>query len=231
MPVLALPLARAVILRAPSVAAAPPALGTPAYIAHEVSALTQTSSKTVTKPAGTLDGHVMIAVMSLSSTTEPQTTDMEDHGFVPINTQNPGSSRLRTYYKVASSEPADYTVTWSSGAPFSALAIITFEDVDTSSPIDGTPSVNSGISTTLTGTGVTTANDNTMLVQIGHTTSGRSYSSSTLSEIIDATSSATLGVFYGLQATAGASGNKTATISSSATWACTLIALRPTNGV
>ena len=212
---------RLALLVPPPVAAV--VLGSPAFI-NEAHNANTTVSLSVNKPASTVDGNLMVMVLWVDRTTSAITPP---GGWNLINTQTFGSTLHNTYYKVASGEGASYSI-GSSPSSFMAAGIASFSGTDTVSPLQ-TSSVNTNTSGTATGTGITTTNDNTLLVMTSATTGTRNYTASTLTERID--DGASIGLFSDMQTTAGASGNKTATISSSATWAAQLIAFKPSGGV
>lgn len=176
------------------------------------------------KPTGTLDGHVMTMALHVDRTTSTVTLPS---GWTLIDSVTFASQWLNTYYKVASGEGASYTIT-SSPSAFLNVAIVTYAGVDTTNPVQ-THTINTNSSTMATALGLTTTNANTPLIMVASTTGTRSYTASSLTERTDDANN--LGSFSDVQTAAGASGDKTATISSSATWATQLIALRPTGGV
>ena len=103
-----------------------------AHIASTSAATPNTTSTTLTVnvPAGTLDGHVMVAfVASFGGANVPA----DETGWTTIGSTDGGAS-IKTYRRVASSEPASYT--------FDALAdgiiavISTYSGVDTLNPIN-----------------------------------------------------------------------------------------------
>lgn len=152
------------------------------------------------------------------------------------NTQaHTGTQRLATYYKVAGgSEPASYAWTLSASAEYQA-EIICVQDADDADPLDAS-SNNSGENTSIIGTGVTTGADRAMLLFFGSHQSAQTVTPpSGMSEERDnqgtaiSQESATV-----VQASAGASGNKGATVSSSTKWMANLVsinALNPAGGI
>jgi hypothetical protein len=184
-------------------------------------------SLAITKPTGVGSGNVMIAVLTATGSgalTPPA-------GWTVIQDTTQGAAiRQITYYRVAgSSEPASYS--WSLGSTRQASGgIIAYSGVNTAAPIDASASAsaasgNAGASSVTT----SAANDkvivasgfniNTTVTAPAGTTQRYTMSSpSTTGEAADFT-----------QASAGATGTKTATpANSSAAWIAQTIALRDT---
>ena len=144
-----------------------------------------------------------------------------------------GTERLRSYWRRASSEPASHL--WDSNlSNNNSVGITAYRDcIASGSPIDGTPTTNTATNVTVTATGITTSNDNTMLVMGVWVSGTRTFNDGTSSlgnERLDGVGGISLGVFDGLQATAGASGNETVTLSSSSGWFAQLIGIKPSGG-
>lgn len=119
---------------------------------------------TINVPAGTTNGDVM--VMNLNSSWPNQTTIAVTGWTAILNyTVNSGNNEYsHVYWRVASSEPASYTINPGNGNLLGS--ILTYRGVDNSNPIDVTAAagteVNSG--TTVTAPTVTTVHANSMLV-------------------------------------------------------------------
>lgn len=231
MPVLSLPITRAAILAPRAVAAAPPGGGTPTFV--QVASNSSTGNNTVNVPTGTLDNDVMIAFGTWANATST-ITDPSGWTFV-LELVVDASRRLRAYYRVASAEPASYA--WAvSPSVTNSIAICSYRGCKTAEPIDGTPVTATVTSATPSVSGITTANDNTMLVMAAYAGGTRNYvdGTSTLgNERADLGGPGTLslGVFDGVQATAGASGSKSVTLSSSSTTGMMLLGIKPSGGV
>ena len=184
------------------------------------------ANSTVTKPTGTASGDLLLCGLycelgSAQTVTVPS-------GFTEITTVFDPSEDFRI---VLAYRHADGT----EGASFAWTHISTWTNafcwrltgtVTSGSPEDATRSTNNGTGTLITSTGITTATDGAALIQMAGTYSSGGFTLSTLTEYVDLDSS---GVFADLQATAGASGNKTVT-TGSAGWAAMLIALKPAAG-
>lgn len=193
------------------------------------------TSLTVNKPSSVVDGDVMVAAITIASNTITVTAPS---GWTLRNTQTQGSasvSKLLTYYKVASSEGANYT--WSFSGSIAAVGgIVAFSGVDTASPIDVYGGQTTASSTSHATPSITTTVANTMLVSIHEFASSRNWTPPTgMTEVIDQYSASSAGsggvsleMNYVTQVTAGATGTKTATASSNADRGATFIlALKP----
>lgn len=223
MPVLASPAGRTVVLRRR-------ALGVPWLVASAKTASSTLNSKAVSVPTGTADGDIMLGFWVESVTTGTTDVDFSTQGWTLLATHTPSSSRARIYWKLAFNEPASYTTHYTAGTVTWETLIVTFRDVDRINPIDTSTINNGGSTTTATATSLTTSNPLTMLVMAATTAGGRNFTASTLTELIDDNTTPGFGIFNDTQNVGGASGNKTATISGSAFWYASLIALRPRNG-
>lgn len=201
------------------------ALGTPTLRAATGTAVTATGTKAISTPAGVQNGDAILAFIYISNTTSVIT---DPGGFTFIQeTQPGGTTRLRSYWRIASSEPGSYN--WITAPSASVGGCMTaYSDCHASAPVQAGYTSNTGATATAIATGLTTTNNNTMLVEGASTTGSRTYSASTLAEQYEGSN---LNVFDGLQASAGASGDKSATISSAASWGAQLIALKPSGGV
>lgn len=89
------------------------------------------SSISVTKPAGTTNGDLLIAIVGGTQSSTPA-------GWTSIGSAASGSSSLGTcyaYYKIASSEPSSYTFTLNSSY-LGVASVLCYRGTDTSTPID-----------------------------------------------------------------------------------------------
>lgn len=195
-------------------------------------ALASSTSRTVNKPTGTTDGDIVIVAAYREDNTDDLTSGPSGGGtFTEIASEvvNTGSTpdiRLRVWWTIAASEPASYTVTWST-AEFSELIAIAYtEDTGAfpANPIDQT-NTGTGNSATPGTTGVTTTVANTMKVLFGVNFDGDAWSNGATGMTERGDGSA-FGVFDEEQAAAGASGAEAASIGG-AQWAARLLAIKP----
>jgi hypothetical protein len=213
-----------------------------AFVAQTSTTYASRTNTTVTKPTGTVDGDIVVLGIVTGTATEAldptppggftlltgYPTDASDGGF---------NVEMRVYYKIASSEGADWTFTHSANA--SQGFALAYRNVNGGTPIDVNPSINTGTGSTATATTITTVTNNAMVLYVAHdwgsntgTLSPPSGSTPTFTERIDAVGAT--GIVYvadGLLATAGATGSKTQTNNntpaSSDAWGASLFALRP----
>jgi hypothetical protein len=200
--------------------------------AHTSYLASQTNT-TVTKPAGVVDGDIMVMTLAVASSV---LTDIEVADITPpagwttigtstVQTQSGGGfhGRLSVWWKRASSEGSSYAFTHSTMN--SQLMIAAYSGcLASGSPVD-VFSQNNAITGNATGTGVTTTVANTKLIWTGHNwdASGTLTPPTGMTERLDSL------VYYADQdiASAGATGNRTQTQASSAVWQAYLIALKP----
>lgn len=189
------------------------------------------SSLTITKPTGTVDGDVMIAIINAN---DSATTITPPTGWTLIRSITSGdtiSANISTYYKAASSEGADYQFSFSASVR-AAGAISTFIGVRTTDVID----VENG-RTTISNTNkispdITTTEDNTMLVFLTAADSGTTINHTPPIGMIEAADSGSVSgceIAYFSKATSGATGTYVGISSSVAISANFLLALNKAN--
>ena len=204
------------------------------------STASNTVALTIARPASVATGNLMLAqvvVRSNAAITAPL-------GWSTIgNLQTSGTGlEQRLYYKIATvtdTAASTYQWTWL-GAVDAAGGILAYSGTDATSPFDVTPSNSSGTGTSATAASITTTQANDMLVAF-YGAQGQSGPSLTVSQdagqgltqeyrVSSGSAPSSKGhatAADGTQAAAGATGNTTATISTSAQWAAHLVALMP----
>lgn len=188
-----------------------------------------TSPNTVTntvgsEPSGVKPGDVLLAALYIENDIAP--TPSGDWTQI-CDIDHPGQLYdLFVYWARRGASAPSYT--WTHSSTWTQLLVSSYTGVfTTGDPQDVTASTNNGTGTTMTGTGITTAHNHALLVLLGAWFANGHTATTT-----DLTERADVGQIYladGVKAAAGASGNKTATISVSDDWAATLIALRDAN--
>ncbi len=192
-------------------------------------------------PAGTVAGDVMVASIAVQPSTIVITAPA-GWTLVRNNTQAAGSSsRMATYYRVATAgEPASYLWTFSGAASTGATGgIISFSGVDTSSVLDVEGGNTTASSLTHIANAISTTVANTMLVgsfEFTSTPSAANWSSNMTADPVDQGSIAgpsnagiRLLMAYEARAATGSTGTRTATASgvTADTGLAYLLALRP----
>lgn len=216
--------------------------GTPAYksTGNGLSA-TQTISVTINVPSGVSSGDVMVAGITFSNGSSVTLTPPS--GWILIsgtrcdNNDSSGAySSIAMYYKVAgASEPASYTWTTLSPGVFYAGWMSAYSVIDNSSPIDlgscQTNGSSSSLTTSVIAPSITTTGTNEMIVT-AHGTYGGAYSFTppagmTERADLNNTGSRSIESADALQAVAGVTGLKTATVSTASYGASAIVALKP----
>ena len=184
-----------------------------------------TDAITITKPAGTVDGDVLIAIINGNG----NGLTITSAGWVSIDVVDDASATMEIFYKVASSEGADFTFDMGYELRVSGV-ISTFTGVDTAD-VDDTHSSNKNSSTTShVATGITTGADNIMLIYAAGYDSGSTYTwtpPSGFDEAAESGAAAGTTIAYDIQSSAGASGDKTATLSGAKSGVAFLFGLNP----
>lgn len=196
---------------------------------------TQTSMS-INVPAGTASGDVMVAAIAVKPATVTLTPPA---GWTSINRvdQAAGDANAQEifYHIATSSEPASYSWTFSVPPMSAAGGIISYRGVDTTVPVDVFSGNVTPSGTSHTATGVTTTADNEMVISAHSFSSSETWSPpAAMTEEVDTASltpsragGISLEINDVLQASAGATGNKTATASGNAdTGVAHILALR-----
>jgi hypothetical protein len=193
------------------------------------------ASIVMTVPSGVAVGDLLVSSVTAAGTSAIT---------APAGWTSLASGAASTYYgtvhyRVATAaDVAGASYTWTLGSTRKATGSITsYVGVDTSTI--GVPSANTGTSTTLTFNSVTTAVANSRVILAGSAFNGTGAitltpPAATTTRLNFATSSSGSQVrsYIGdfLQAAAGATGNKTATVSASSAWGAVMFAVRPAAG-
>lgn len=174
----------------------------------------------VTAPTGTTSGDFLLASLYIESDTAVSAT-----GWTLIVRLNHSSSVMNqyVYYRRATGSGDNFATTHSSAATEGYVKRITGV-VATGDPEDCTRSTAEGVDNVTAGS-ITTATDGAALVMLASNYQGGAWSSSDITERIDITGQSWLGA--DVQATAGASGTKTADSVNGTNYCATLIALKP----
>ena len=194
------------------------------------------SSVVMTVPTGTIAGDLLIGDVDAAGTSAITAPS----GWTSIVAGAGTSTYSSAYYRVATAaDAAGASYTWNLGSTRKAVGrIVDYVGVDTTSI--GAPAVNGAASgTTITFNSVTTSVANSMVILVATALNNSGAESltppgSATTRVNTATSGSgsQLRSYSGefVQATAGATGNKTGTISPSAPWATGMLALKPGTG-
>lgn len=220
------------VLAAPFTAPSPVSVTPTITFRADAHARTTGTTLTVSKPTGTVEGDVMIALLAYYSAL---TINSAPAGWTLLTTQTGGTDAgIKVYYKVAgASEPASYAWTISAGDDFVGI-ISTFYNVNTTTPIDAYGGQGGTTTTTLTAPSITTTVANTHLVYLAgfndaNVTGASATAPSGMTETDDyAGTLYSWGYVAGAaQAAAGATGTKAATLATGHQYAAVLLALKP----
>ncbi len=196
----------------------------------------------INKPTGTVENDVLVATVAFVGSSGYTVSPPGGGGWTLIkDVSTSGYYPGKTYYKVAgSSEPASYTFTVSSSTNAGVGGIVSYRNVNTSSPIDGNSALASGSSSTHVAPATTTTASETRTVVIynqstvgtGLNMSWTATTPSTMSERVDtygnfSTSYIGLGFYDISQNDAGAMATKTATSTRSSSYTAFQFALVP----
>jgi hypothetical protein len=128
------------------------------------SANADTGSFTINKPAGTTANDVMVAAIAVRPETATITAPSGWTLAGRLDNSNSNQNSLAVYYKVAGgAEPASYTWSFSTSTGASG-GIMTFSNVNTTTPVNVKGGQNTGNSTSHSTSSVTTTVANTMVL-------------------------------------------------------------------
>lgn len=213
-----------------------------AQIAQRGTATTATSTNTsitINKPSGVISGDVMIVNIAQYDNRNITLSDANLSGWTLISGADLGGNRGRwgsVLYKIASSsEPSSYTFALDGNTSSSVGAIIAFSGIDITNPIDASGSIKVRDATNLSATSITTTISNSGIIMLGMIGNGAlnfstwsTTSPGTLTELYDFNNggNVSVGAAWAIKATAGATGDGTATVGDSRNGSI-LLALRP----
>ena len=180
-------------------------------------------------PAGTTTGHVMIAGVSYGGTPNLTAPSGWTRFVGPVTS---GGVTVEAWRRVAGAgEPATYT--WSLDTTDSLeVGVMTFENVNTSSPIDASGSQSNASSTSMVAPTIDPVSPASMLIFIGAPAGNiRATAPSGMTERVDAgAGNASIYMARQLLANGNPTGTRTATLASAAANAAILVALLPSGG-
>lgn len=187
------------------------------------------SSITVTTPPGTLAGHLMVAQISVRGGTDQIITPPA--GWTLIRrTNNSNRVALASYYRFATGSEGGQTFTWTD-TDTATGAIVSFANVDVTTPVDVTPTSATGTAASQLVAGVTPTVANTTLVALHAVRGGAgSYTAPAgMTERHDLTANLNITSLFATQrwTSTAATGSRTATSTINDDFAAQLIALRP----
>lgn len=117
----------------------------------------------VTKPAGTVDNDLMKAIFSVVGGTIGATPS----GWTALTVMTTANDECRGYWKIASSEPANYTFTGSGGTFSLQAGIATFTPPDTTTTIDVEGTITEATLDTVAGASVDPTAADSLLIFMG----------------------------------------------------------------
>ena len=199
------------------------AASTPEFRAASTVASGSGTTITVTKPTGTTDGDLLVAVIMSDNTTPTAPAGWARTSV--NNTAIPSSNyELNTYYKIASSEGASWS--WTITSSIYEGFVCAYTGVHATPAIAASENTSTS-NASCTGTSVTTATQNALIILVGATTSSSNIvPPGTMTERVDSSGSLSTFLCDEVQGSVGASGNKTATWDGTDNWASHLLAFK-----
>jgi len=187
------------------------------------------SSITIDKPTGTAEDDVLIATLHMAST---GVTAPSGWTLILENDDTGNGVDIRSYYKAAgASEPADYTWTLDTNKDVAGV-VMTLRGVNTASPIDAQSGAadQTGTGTTATASSITTTADGAwyFFVATGKDSSLSWTPEFWMTERFDDGTGTRIGFVASYETpTAGATGDVSGYLSTSAPWICHMFAVAP----
>ena len=192
------------------------------------------TSNTINKPTGVVDNDVMVLLITNNSNVS-YTLNTPSGWTSLYNNQTIATQRkYSAFYKIAASEGASYTLTTTANASYAA-GIVAFRSSTGSANYDVHSVVTNTASTTATANSITVTQDNSAIIygvftgsDVGTTITATPPSGMT--ETVDVTGGTTykssLEIAYQTSISAGSTGSKSATLSSSVAYGATLISIK-----
>lgn len=170
---------------------------------------TSTNSNTVTKPTGTLDGDVMVAIVYINDSTATITPPANWTLIDTINTTISG--KMSTYYKVASSEGANYQWDFSVTNRNSAAIASFYQGLRGTIDAHGVQANGAGTNAIAPSITPTVTNSTLVFLCCQDTTATSTYTPPTgMTEVLDTGGVSAIEIAYSFQESAVATGTKTA---------------------
>ncbi len=197
----------------------------------EANATTTNTTLTISKPASTAAGDILIATIAAHGGSDDTITPPSGWTLI-LRTNNGTNNALATYYHVVTGSEGStfaWTLNYGSHGNRAGGGILRYTGVDTSNPVD-TSSGNTGTSASPSASNVTTTVANDLLVAAFASDSSGSMTPPTgMTERFDQTQSSGPNeeTADAVQSATGASGAKTASGAANDAWEAQLIALRP----
>jgi hypothetical protein len=204
------------------------------------------TNTTITAPSGITDGDLLLLFHVIGTGTPPTQTPPAGFTALPGTwpqtiTESGYSMAARAWYKIASGESGNYTVTHIAPAgAFGACqgAMVRISGADTSSPFTPSPTVNlqqglGGSEASTTFTGLTTTVDGTLILLFGwdwaDTSNNLTPPTGTTPSFTERMDTTVSYVATGVLATAGATGNKTMAnnAGTGSPWGALMVAVAP----
>lgn len=215
--------------------------GSVAYRSSNATTYATRTNTTLTAPAGIQNGDLLVIIFDIGGASPPTPTPPSGFSTLPSfssplsMTVGGFNVKMYAWYKFASSESGNYTVTHSSAS--SQGYIVALSGANSTTPFSPNPTTNTGTGSTTTATGLTTPYDNSLVMFVSsdwgdnaNNLTGPSGSTPTFTKRMGATTQS--GILYvadGVLGTAGATGDKTITNNSngSGAWGGVLISVQP----
>lgn len=196
-----------------------------------------TTGATVSVPGGVANGDLLILTVSTGTNSNTgAVAHTTPSGWTLIQSASRGGTRVSAYWRIAASEPADYSPAWASQTGGHLLTINRFTGAASSSPIDVSSTANGNGSTATAATVTTTVADALLVCVYAHpATGGNKFSQpSGMSEKWDLAGTGSNGPGSALDTetitSAGATGSRASTLSFGDNWGALAFAIKPSAG-
>ncbi len=206
----------------------------PAFRASTTAGNGAGTSVVVTKPTGTVQDDILINLLYLENTADTITAPSGWTELTACGGNQTGPTpdfRVKVYWlRAGASEPTSYTWSWTNSVWRTATMAAFSGAITTGDPTDGCSfNASATSSTSMTATGITTTVADTLVIFLGTEFDG-SPTATPPSGMTERVDFANVYLADVAQASAGATGNKTATLSAAAWNTGSLTALKPPGG-
>lgn len=213
-----------------------------AYRSSNVVKYATRTNTVITAPSGIQDGDILFIVFDIGGSSLPSVTPPSGFvavpGYTPVTNTDAGFS-VKTYawWKAASSESGNYTVTHASASTEAYMAAVS--GADTTTPFSPAPTTNTGTGFTTTALGLTAPANSSLVIffssdwgTLTNTLSAPTGTTPTFSVRATQPSTALMLVADGVK-TSGATGNKSATNNNNSAepWAGIMFSIQTANSM
>jgi hypothetical protein len=182
------------------------------------------TTRVLTRPIGAVADDILVVLFNIEDLTK--TPALTPGSWTKVTAASGEGAGFETHVYISRQgiETGDITITWDGTSIWNSASGAAYDGrYSDGDPLDATSTSNSGTGTTITALGLTTAHDNADVIAIGSNILGTTHG---WTGVTERTEFGGQSIADAVQGSAGASGDKTATLGGSSAWVTGLLALR-----